>query len=395
MVVGAGLVGLSAAYAILERSPRTRLTVIEKESKIAQHQSSRNSGVLHSGLYYPPGSAKARFCREGRARLLEFCREFDVRHDVCGKFVVATTETELKRLASLRERGAANGVWVEEVDGDQIRAREPHCSALAGLWVADTGVVDYGAVAARLRAQIERLGGEVELERRFVAAKEAEGRVEVETSSGSLEVGHLVNCAGLYSDRVARASGLEPRLSIVPFRGDYVRLAAHARHLCRGLIYPVPDPAFPFLGVHFTRTLDGEVECGPSAVLAFAREGYRPSTVRPADLIETLSYPGFWRLAARHPRTGATELLRTFSRRRFVAALQRLIPEVTMNDVVPAPAGVRAQALRPDGSLEDDFVLERTDCMTHVLNAPSPAATSSLAIGDAIASALANRPTSG
>jgi L-2-hydroxyglutarate oxidase len=389
VVIGAGIVGLATALALLRRSRGSaRVRVIEKEAGPAHHQTGRNSGVIHSGLYYVPGSAKARQCREGRTALIEFCREHDVAHDLCGKVVVATTEEEVPGLDALAERGRANGVTLERIGQDELQQREPACRGLGALFVADTGIVDYRGVADALVRRIRELGGVVDYDTRLLEGRDDGSRVHVRTSSDAFEAGHLINCAGLHSDRVAKACGVRPSVRIVPFRGDYYALAPEHAHLCRNLIYPVPDPAFPFLGVHLTRMIEGGVECGPSAVLAFAREGYTPTMVNARDLWDTLTTPGFWRLARRHVRTGVDEMLRTFSRARFAAALQRLVPAIEPAMLRRAPAGVRAQALAADGRLVDDFAVERTDRMVHVLNAPSPAATAALAIGDAIVQAL-------
>jgi len=387
VVVGAGVVGLAAAHALATRG--RRVLVIDKEDRVAAHQSGHNSGVIHSGLYYAPGSLKARTCREGRAALLRFCRENDVPHELCGKVVVAVDEDEKDRLDGLAARGHANGVRCRRLTPEALRAREPHLAPGAeGLLVEDTGIVDYVAFAQALRRRIEALGGVVRLGLRVRSARTVQGRVEVETEGGRLRTTRLVNCAGLHSDRVARACGARPAHRIVPFRGEYGLLRPGARDLCRHLIYPVPDPRFPFLGVHLTRTVGGEVECGPSAVLAFAREGYRLDSVDFSDLAATLGHVGFWSFAVRHWRTGLSEMKRSLYFPAFVRALQRLVPGLKVEDVTPAPAGVRAQAMTRGGDLVDDFAFAESPAMLHVVNAPSPAATASLAIGALVAERL-------
>jgi len=379
IVVGGGIVGLATAHRLGQSGVRVR--VIEKEPAVARHQTGRNSGVIHSGLYYAPGSLKATNCRAGREALIAFCQEHDVPFELCGKVVVATDEAEAERLDALAARGRRNGVGLEPLDAQALAEHEPHCRGIRALFVGDTGIVDYGLVAARLADRIRARGGVVELGTRFRSARETARGVEVMTDGVTLEAGALINCAGLWSDRVARASGMTPPVRIVPFRGDYHELRPAFAHLCRNLIYPVPDPQFPFLGVHFTRRIGGGVECGPSAVLAFAREGYTPTTIAWTELFETLRTPGFSKLAGRHWRTGLTELARTFSTRRFASALRRLVPEVRPEMLRRGHAGVRAQAIGPDGRLVDDFAIEQTARMVHVLNAPSPAATAGLAIG--------------
>ncbi len=386
-VIGGGIVGLATAYALTRRGLRP--IVLEKEPELARHQTGRNSGVIHSGIYYTPGSAKAALCRRGRSALLDFCSTHDVTHEICGKVIVATRADELGRLDALHDRGMANGVTVERLDGDGLREREPHAAGIAALHVADAGIVDYGQVCRSLAEQIVTSGGEIRTGVTVTAARPiARGRwIELE-SGESFEAERVINCGGLQADRLAEASGAETRTTIIPFRGEYYELHPRAHHLVRNLIYPVPDPEFPFLGVHFTRMIGGGVHAGPNAVLALAREGYSWSDFNRRDLAETLRHPGFRRLAARHWRMGAGEVWRSVNRRAFVTALRRLIPEVNGEDLTPSPAGVRAQALRDSGELVDDFELVQEPGATHVLNAPSPAATASLAIGDTIADSL-------
>ena len=380
VVIGGGIVGLATARALADTG--CDVAVLEKEDRVAAHQSGRNSGVLHSGIYYRPGSLKARTVREGRTAMTAFCEANDVRLDRCGKLIVATSTDELGRLADLEQRAADNRIEVERLGPEGIAEREPRVRGVAALLVPSAGLVDFPAVCRVLAAPLDvRLGVTV------VGLREGPASVVVETTSGDVEARAVVNCAGLHADRIA-ALHREVDVRIVPFRGEYFDLRASARHLVRDLVYPVPDPAFPFLGVHLTRTLDGGVHCGPNAVLALAREGYDRRTVRAADLGETLRWPGFRRLARQHWRTGAVEVARSFSRRAFARALQRLVPDVTAADLAPAPSGVRAQALDADGNLLDDFVIRESPRIVDVLNAPSPAATASLEIGRLIAGAI-------
>ena len=380
-VLGGGIVGLATADRLLAARPGLRVVVLEKEDAPAQHQTGRNSGVLHAGVYYRPGSAKARLCRSGKAQMERFCEAEGVPWRRCGKVIVAVEADEVPRLRALQTRATANGVAVDRIGPAQLREIEPHARAVEALWVAETGVVDFGAAARRLAERIEHRGGTIRTGAAVTGVRRAADTTVVETTAGPFESYVVVNCTGLWADRVARLFGTEPSVQLVPFRGEYVALRDEARSLCRTLIYPVPDPAFPFLGVHLTRTVHGTVEAGPSAVLAFAREGYRLGTVRPGELWEVLRSPGFRRLARAHWRMGSAEMHRSVSRRAFLQAVQRLVPEVTADDLRAAPAGVRAQAVRPDGSLADDFVIEADARAVHVVNAPSPAATAALAIG--------------
>jgi L-2-hydroxyglutarate oxidase len=388
-VIGGGIVGLATAYRFTERFPGRRAVVLEKEEGVARHQTGHNSGVIHSGIYYKPGSLKAANCRRGKRMLEAFCRGEGIPFETCGKVIVALDEAERTRLDRLHERAVANGVDGERIGPGRLRELEPHAAGIAAIHVRETGIVDFGLVASRLARIVAERGGEVLTGARATALRSEAGTTLVETTKGEARGRAVANCAGLHADRVfARGGGRRP-VRIVPFRGEYFELAPPARRLVRNLIYPVPDPTFPFLGVHFTRTIGGRVECGPNAVLAFAREGYRKWTVRPADLWDVLSYRGFWRLAAAYWRTGTAEMWRSLSRRAFARALARLVPDVRREDLLPAPAGVRAQALSPDGSLVDDFLLETHGSVVHVLNAPSPAATSSLSIGEAVVDRLA------
>ena len=386
IVVGGGIVGLATAYKTLRSHPGIAVTVLEKEPGVGRHQSGNNSGVLHAGLYYKPGSTKARLATSGIRQMTAFCRDHGVAHEICGKLVVATSDEEVPRLRDLLERGTLNGLaGLEWLDAARMREIEPHVAGVAAVRVPEEGIVDYPQVCAALVAEIERLGGRVVTGAAVRALRHSgAGGWTAETPAGEFAGDLLVNCAGLQCDRVARLAGERPELKIVPFRGEYYELRRERAGLVRNLIYPVPDPAFPFLGVHFTRLVRGGVEAGPNAVLAFAREGYTKSRVSPRDLADALGFPGLWRFLARYPRVSFAELRRSFSRDLFAAALQRLVPEVRADDLVPGGAGVRAQAMLPNGDLVQDFYfLERPGAL-HVLNAPSPGATASLAIGDEI-----------
>jgi (S)-2-hydroxyglutarate dehydrogenase len=391
VVVGAGIVGLATARELLGRRPATRVAVIDKEPVVGAHQTGHNSGVIHSGIYYTPGSLKARLCVEGARELYAYCESRGIATERCGKVIVATEESELGRLDALQERGVANGVdGLEMIGPEGLRELEPHCAGIRALRSPNAGIVDYREVARHYALDVRNAGGEVHTGRELLGiARRADG-VLLQTSAGELEARRVIVCAGLHADRVAALGGGRREPQVVPFRGDYWELMPHARHLCRNLIYPVPDPAFPFLGVHATRRIGtGEVWLGPNAVLAFAREGYGRLDFRPRDLAQALANRGFQRLAARYWRTGALELWRDFSKRAFCASVRRYLPEVTMADMVPGPSGVRAQALDLTGKLVDDFVTDvQGDRVMHVRNAPSPGATSSLAIGRLIADAM-------
>ena len=394
-VVGGGLVGLATALRVLERRPSTRLVVLEKEAELAQHQSGRNSGVVHASVYYRPGSRKARLCRAGKAELEALAAEHALPVRRCGKVIVAVEPAEVPRLLELERRATQNGVAAERLDAAGLREREPHVAHVANgptaLWVAETGVADFGAVARCLAGLVRARSGEICTGVAVRGGTETDAHVSLRTEGGELRARTLVACAGLHADRLADAFGLDPGVRLVPFRGEYARLGPRAAALVRGLVYPVPDPAFPFLGVHLTRTIAGDVEAGPSAALAFSREGYRLRDVRPADLAETLAWPGFRRLARRHLRMGLGELGRSLSLRAFWRAARRLLPALELGDLERGPSGVRAQAVRPDGTLADDFVIAETRRAVHVVNAPSPAATASLAIGGEIADAVLTR----
>ncbi len=386
VVVGGGIVGLATALALADRGRPP--IVLEAEDRVAAHQTGHNSGVVHSGLYYKPGSLKARTCRAGLDAMYAFCAEEKVPFRRSGKLVVATTEAELPRLKTLAERGAANGVTLHRLGAEEIREHEPEVIGIAGLWVEETGTVSYTEVSAAMARRLARLGGEVRTGHRVSGIRNDNGSVVVETTGGAVRGSHLVNCAGLQSDRVARLAGLEPGVRIVPFRGEYYTLRAERAHLVRGLIYPVPDPALPFLGVHFTRGIDDVVEAGPNAVLAFKREGYSWGDVSLRDIADWAGFPGFWRMARVQWRTGLAEVRRSLSRTRFLRSLQALLPGLEDGDIQPGGSGVRAQAVDLTGKLLDDFHVVTAERQVHVLNAPSPAATASLAIGKEVAQRL-------
>ncbi len=388
VVVGGGIVGLATAHQLTLDHPHSTVTVLEKEDRVAAHQTGHNSGVIHAGVYYKPGSLKAELCRAGSASMVDFCQVHDIPYRICGKLIVATDPSELPRLATLRERATANGLPVTEIGPEQAREYEPNVDCVAALHVASTGIVDFNLVARRLAELVEKAGGTVRLGAKVTALRPDGSAVVVGTTIGAFRADYLINCAGLYSDRVARMAGLTPPARIVPFRGEYYELTEQRRDLVKGLIYPVPDPQFPFLGVHLTRMIDGSVHAGPNAVLATAREGYSWGRFRARDVAEVVAYPGLWRLARRHMRYGLTEVRRSLSRKRFAQSLARLVPALTREDIVPAGAGVRAQAIAPDGSLVDDFLIVRARRQVHVLNAPSPAATSSLEIAKHISAEL-------
>jgi L-2-hydroxyglutarate oxidase len=394
IIIGAGIVGLATAWKLQRAQPDCRVAVIEAEDHVAAHQSGHNSGVIHSGIYYKPGSRKALNCRRGKAELEAFCEEFHVPWDRCGKVVVATSREELDSLDSIAERATANGVEFRRINTDELREFEPHAAGIAALHVPETGIVDYKVVCRRLADQIRQAGGQLYFGAAVREIRAGARSMTVTDRRGTRrEAGMLINCGGLQSDRVCRMAGLQPDVKIIPFRGEYYELAPHAESLVKNLIYPVPDPAFPFLGVHFTRMIAGGVECGPNAVLALAREGYDWSKVRVGDLADTFGFAGFRKLALKHWRMGLGEMHRSLSKAAFVKALQRLMPCLKSSDLVRGRAGVRAQAVGPDGALVDDFKIQSTDNAIHVLNAPSPAATASLAIADDILGCLNGRPT--
>ena len=385
-VIGGGIVGLAAGRELLQRHPRLKLVVLEKEAAVSQHQSGHNSGVIHSGIYYAPGSLKAKLCTDGRRALQQYCEAKRIPHKRVGKLILATEERELSRLQSLWERGRANGIeGLEMLDARQIQVREPHARGIRAIFSPTTGIVDYSVVARAFSDDIRDFGGEILTGHKVTGITRAKGVARVSSLNGAVEARCVITCGGLQSDRLAKMTGGKGDPKIVPFRGDYLVLKPEKRYLVRGNVYPVPDPAFPFLGVHFTPRMNGDIWLGPNAVLAFAREGYNFATVQPGDLFETLTYPGFIKLAAKHLSVGAGEIYRDLVRSAYVKALQRYIPDLRVEDTLPGPSGVRAQALNADGSMVDDFVFEGAEGVVHVRNAPSPAATSCLAIAAFIA----------
>ncbi len=385
-VIGGGIVGLSAALNVIQLYPKTRVAVLEKETEVGLHQTGHNSGVIHSGVYYRPGSQKARFCVSGVQMLKSYCHEKGIEYDECGKVIVATDESELPRLEELRRRGRANGVdGLEMIGPERLAEIEPHVRGVKALRLPKTAVVDYRRVAHAYAEDIQESGGEILTGRRLRRVGRNGGGVELDTGGETIEAKHVINCAGLYADRVARMMGADLDVRIVPFRGEYYTLRPESRGLVKGMIYPTPDPRFPFLGVHYTRGINGEVEAGPNAVLAWSREGYRKTVVNARDAIGTFAYVGFWRMTLRTWRVGLAEMRRSLVKSVFVKDLRKLLPEIRSEDLAPGGAGVRAQAVSRQGALLDDFCIEESRGAIHVLNAPSPGATSSLSIGRHIA----------
>ena len=390
-IIGGGILGLATGLKITAAYPSLRLLLLEKEPELARHQTGNNSGVIHSGLYYRPGSLKARTCVTGRKELIDFCDENSVPYEICGKVVVATSEEELPRLDELHRRGQANGLCgLEIIDCARLQELEPHATGVKGLYVPETGIIDYKKVAAAYAGRIRDAGGDIRLSQRVVGLLDRPDEIVLQTSGGDYRTKFLINCCGLQSDLMAKMTrgakqdgAAEHR--IIPFRGEYYKIAPEREFLVRNLIYPVPDPAFPFLGVHFTRMAKGGVEAGPNAVLAYAREGYRHTHINVKDIWQTISFRGFWAMTGKYWQTGFGELYRSLSKSAFVRALQKLLPEIRESDLVPGGAGVRAQAVSANGALVDDFVIQQSHRAVHVLNAPSPGATASLAIGASIA----------
>ncbi|MGA7218216.1 MAG: L-2-hydroxyglutarate oxidase [Candidatus Sulfotelmatobacter sp.] len=385
IIVGGGIIGLAVGLEITNRFPRIRLLLLEKEGRVGRHQSGHNSGVIHSGVYYKPRSLKATLCVEGARAMIEFCRDHGVPCRICGKVIVATEEGELPRLEELRRRGQANGlVGLRTIESNELREIEPHAGGLRALAVPSTGITDYAAVCEKYAELISKMGGTILTATEVIGINRGANEIVVETKVGEFSAGYLINCSGLFSDRIARMAGDDPQITIVPFRGEYYDLVPARSSLVRNLIYPVPDPQFPFLGVHFSRRINDCVDAGPNAILALRREGYRRSDFSPRDVASSLAFPGFWRMAAQHWRSGLDEFRRSFSKPAFVQALQRLIPEVREEDLIRGGSGVRAQAVKRDGTLVDDFLFVASAKTLHVLNVPSPAATASLAIGRAV-----------
>lgn len=385
IIIGGGIVGLSVAMEFTRRFPRLRLLLVEKEESIARHQTGHNSGVIHSGVYYTPGSIKAKTCVEGAAAMVAFCRENNIPHEVCGKVIVASGEEELPRLQNLFERGQANGIpGLRMLNSEQLREVEPHCVGVRALHVPTTGITDYTAVCRKYAERVTGKDGEIRTLCEVTGLQARKSASVVETTQGAFEAKYVINCAGLHSDVISRKAGSKLDMQIVPFRGEYYDLIPERHHLVRGLIYPVPDPRFPFLGVHFTRRIHGGIDAGPNAVLAFKREGYKKGDFSLRDTVEELTFPGLWRMAAKYWRSGLDESFRASSKRAFVKALQRMVPEIQAPDLVPGGSGVRAQALRRDGTMVDDFQFTCSKNILHVGNVPSPAATASIPIGRAI-----------
>jgi len=380
VVIGGGIVGLATGMRLVEQFPGKSVLLLEKEGRICAHQSGRNSGVIHSGIYYRPGSLKAQLCRRGNASIVDFCRKNDVRYKICGKLIVATSANELPQLEKLFQRGIENGIQPEKIDPEKLKEIEPRATGLAAIWVPGTGIVNFTEVAQKYVEKIQERVGELRFNARVERISSKNSVHVVQTTAGDFEARFLINCAGLYSDHVARLNGAKPAAKIIPFRGEYYELKPEKRDLVKGLIYPVPNPEFPFLGVHCTRMIDDAVHLGPNAVLAFKREGYRKRDFHAGELLETLGYPGFWRLALRNVGEGAHEMMRSFSKAAFVRSLQRLVPSIQKEDILPCAAGVRAQAVSPDGQMIDDFLIVRSHNAIHICNAPSPAATASLEI---------------
>jgi L-2-hydroxyglutarate oxidase len=391
-IVGGGIVGLATAAALIQRHPGATLILCEKEDGLGRHQTGHNSGVIHSGIYYKPGSFKARFAVEGCRLMVEFCKEHGIAHDVCGKIIVATEDSELPQIQKLLERGQANGIPVQPLSAEQIKEHEPHCAGKAGIFVPTTGIADFKAVAREYASMALAGGAVIKLGCAVTSLNFHVGQTVLTTTQGEFAAHFLINCGGLHSDRIARMGGADPKAQIIPFRGEYYELKPDRRDLVRNLIYPVPNPDFPFLGVHFTRMTDGNIHCGPNAVLALKREGYHKTDINLRDLAQTLAYPGFWRLILPNWREGMHEIWRSLSKTAFTRSLQRLIPEVQRDDLVPSHSGVRAQAIAHDGKMVDDFLIVPGPNALHVCNAPSPAATASLPIGREIASRVPEPP---
>ena len=384
-IIGGGIIGLSTAMALTKRFPAAKIIVVEKENGWAHHQTGHNSGVVHSGIYYKPGSLKAKFAKEGNAAIADFCREHGIAYERCGKVIVATEERELPYLDELLKRGIENGLEVEKIDRQRLKEIEPHVNGLAAIRVPICGITDYKAIANTFARLIEEAGGTLKLGTTVESIAETESEVVLETNKGTIRSKYMINCAGLHSDRMTKMAGIQTDVKIVPFRGEYYELVPEKRHLVNHLIYPVPNPDFPFLGVHFTRMTNGEVHAGPNAVLAFKREGYTKKDVNVKDLMEVLGFRGFWKMAVPNMKEGMKEYIRSYSKQAFLNSLQRLIPELTMDDIRATHAGVRAQAIMVDGNMVDDFLIVPGKRSLHICNAPSPAATASISIGQEIA----------
>ena len=390
-IIGGGIVGLATAFQLSDRFPDLGVVVLDKEAGVGAHQTGHNSGVLHSGIYYRPGSLKALNCRSGKLAMERFCEREEIPYDVCGKVIVAVDESELPRLQNIYQRGQQNGVDCQIIGPDRLAELEPHAAGIQAIHVPESGIVNYRRVCERLAERVIERNGEVITSARVRRIVKDRERTTVESTAGDVTARYVVNCAGLHCDRVSAMSGAKSDAKIIPFRGEFYELKPEVHHLCKNLIYPVPDPRFPFLGVHFTRMIDGGVECGPNAVLAFAREGYRKLDCNPRDLLESLTYPGFLKLAAKYWRKGLEEMWRSFSKAAFVRALSRLMPEIRTEHLVPARSGVRAQAVARDGAILDDFLIQLSGSVINVNNAPSPAATSALNVGNLVTDKLAEQ----
>jgi L-2-hydroxyglutarate oxidase len=391
-IIGGGIVGLATAYQLSKKHPKLKLAVLEKETSLAKHQTGHNSGVLHTGIYYKPGSLKAINCRNGKKAMEQFCKEQGIEHELCGKIIVALNDEEIPRMQNIFQRGQENGVNCKIISREEMLETEPHVAGVQAIHVPECGIVNYKQVCLRLGEIIqEKEENKIFLGQQVTKIRNMATSLVVETDKQQIECKHLINCGGLHSDKLTKLGGQPPPAKIIPFKGEYFELKEDAKHLCKNLIYPVPDPAFPFLGVHFTRMIDGTVECGPNAVLAFGREAYRKFDLNLKDLLESITYPGFQKMAIKHWKMGWGEMWRSYNKGAFVKALRRLIPEIEAKNLLPAPAGIRAQAVSPRGALVDDFLIESNDRIINVCNAPSPAATASLNIGSTIMAQLEDR----
>lgn len=391
VIVGGGIVGLSTGMALCKRYPNSKIAVLEKESAVAKHQTGNNSGVIHSGIYYKPGSFKARFARKGNKSMIAFCETHGIDHDICGKVIVATNEEELPLIDDLYERGLQNELEVKKITSERLQEIEPHVKGVAAIHVPQAGIVNYKQVSEKFAEIITNHGGDIHLNTEAKKIHEEKERVTIETNQKTITAGILINCTGLHSDRMAKAAGYKTDMKIMPFRGEYFELKPEKSHLVKNLIYPLPNPKFPFLGVHFTRMIEGGVEAGPNAVLSFKREGYKKTDFNAKDFVESVTYPGLWKLASKFLKEGMDEYARSFSKKLFTKSLQQLIPEVQEDDLIKAPAGVRAQALNSDGTMVDDFHIIMGRRTVHVCNAPSPAATAAIEIGEEIVNRVSEK----
>lgn len=391
LIIGAGIVGLSTGMALSEKYPSAKIAIIEKEGVIAKHQTGNNSGVIHSGIYYKPGSFKALFARQGSQSMAKFCEENNIDYDICGKVIVATNEDELPLLDNLYQRGLENELNIEKIDAEQLHEVEPHVKGLGAVRVPQAGIVDYTQVSKVFAKKIQANSGDILLNTDVRKITERDNKVIIETNTGLITSKIMINCAGLHSDRIAKLAGYKPDMKILPFRGEYYKLKPEKSYLVKNLIYPVPNPKFPFLGVHFTRMINGEIEAGPNAVLSFKREGYKKTDLNIKDLAESVGYPGLWKLGSKFMKEGMDEYRRSFSKKQFTRSLQKLIPELREDDLVSAPAGVRAQAVKSDGTMVDDFHIIDGKNSLHICNAPSPAATASIEIGEEIVKRISEK----